>query len=62
MKNTSLTSIVGMTELMRAATIMNNATMAPLNIYAVVCLIYFLICFPLSVLSRKLEARVNVGR
>lgn len=61
-KNTSLTSIVGMTELMRAATIMNNATMAPLNIYAVVCLIYFLICFPLSVLSRKLEARVNVGR
>lgn len=61
-KNTSLTSIVGMTELMRGAAMMNNATMAPMNVYAVVCLIYFVICFPLSVLSRKLESRLNVGR
>lgn len=61
-KNTSLTSIVGMTELMRAAAIMNNATMAPMNVFAVVCLIYFVICFPLSLLSRKLEVRLHVGR
>lgn len=61
-KNTSLTSIVGMTELMRGAAMMNNATMAPMNVYVIVCLIYFVICFPLSVLSRKLESRLNVGR
>lgn len=61
-KNTSLTSIVGMTELMRTASMLNNATMAPMNVFAVVCLIYFAICFPLSLLSRKLEARLNVGR
>ncbi len=61
-KNTSLTSIVGMTELMRAAAMMNNATMAPMKVFAVVCVIYFVICFPLSLLSRKLEVRLNVGR
>jgi polar amino acid transport system permease protein len=61
-KNTSLTSIVGMTELMRAAAMMNNATFAPMKVFAVVCLIYFVICFPLSLLSRKLEVRLNVGR
>jgi polar amino acid transport system permease protein len=61
-KDTSLTSIVGMAELMRAATMMNNATMVPMNVYFVVCLIYFVICFPLSILSRKLEARLDVRR
>lgn len=61
-KNTSLTSIVGMTELMRAAAAMNNATMQPMRVFPVVCLIYFAMCFPLSVLSRKLERRLNVAR
>lgn len=61
-KNTSLTSIVGMTELMRAAAVMNNATMQPMRVFPVVCLIYFVMCFPLSVLSRKLERRLNVAR
>lgn len=61
-KNTSLTSIVGMTELMRAAAMMNNATMAPMKVFTVVCLIYFVICFPLSLLSRKLEVRLHAGR
>lgn len=61
-KNTSLTSIVGMTELMRAAAMMNNATMTPMKVFSVVCLIYFVICFPLSLLSRKLEVRLNVSR
>lgn len=61
-KNTSLTSIVGMTELMRAAAMMNNATMAPMKVFTVICVIYLVICFPLSVLSRKLEVRLNVGR
>lgn len=61
-KNTSLTSIVGMTELMRAAAMMNNATMAPMKVFTVVCVIYFVICFPLSVLSRKLERSLHVGR
>lgn len=59
-KNTSLTSIVGMTELMRAAAVMNNATMLPMRVFPMVCLIYFAMCFPLSVLSRKLERRLNV--
>jgi len=61
-KDTSLTSIVGMTELMRAANLMNNATMQPMRVFVVVCAIYFVICFPLSLLSRKLEGRLHVIR
>jgi polar amino acid transport system permease protein len=61
-KNTSLTSIVGMTELMRAANTMNNATFQPIRVFGVASLIYFALCFPLSLISRRLEARINAGR
>lgn len=57
-KNTSLTSIVGMAELMRAATAMNNATFQPMKVFAVVCLIYFALCYPLSRASQALEKRL----
>lgn len=56
-KNTSLTSIVGMTELMRAASMMNNATLMPTKVFGTVCLIYFAICYPISLLSRYLEGK-----
>ena len=51
-KNTSLTSIIGVTELMRASTNMNNATFEPMKVLAVASLIYFATCYPLSLISR----------
>lgn len=58
-KNTSLVSVVGFVELSRAAQLINNSIFEPFIIYLIVAVIYFLICFPLSMWSRKLEA--NTG-
>jgi polar amino acid transport system permease protein len=54
-KSTSLTSIIGFQELMRAANIINNATFSPLLVYGFASLIYFSMCFPLTRLSKNLR-------
>lgn len=55
-KNTSIVSIVGVLELTRSGQITSTATFQPLLVFSVVGLIYFVICFPLSLLARKMEA------
>lgn len=55
-KNTSIVSIVGVIELVRGGQITSSATFQPLLVFSVVGAIYFCICFPLSLLSRKMEA------
>lgn len=59
-KGTSLASIVGFMDVMRAAQIVNNATFEPYLIFPLVGAIYFALCYPLSTLSRWLERRLNV--
>jgi polar amino acid transport system permease protein len=58
-KNTSIVSVVGFVELSRAGTLVNNATFQPFQVFTLVAAIYFLICFPLSRLSRHLEKVMN---
>lgn len=58
-KNTSLVSVVGFVEMARAAQLVNNSIFEPFIIYQIVAVLYFLICFPLSMWSRRLER--NVG-
>ncbi|MEX1663128.1 amino acid ABC transporter permease [Thioclava sp. 15-R06ZXC-3] len=58
-KGTSLTSIIGFTELTRAGQIVNNATFDPFVVFGLVAVIYFLICWPLSLYARRLEARMR---
>ncbi|MFT6139880.1 MAG: polar amino acid transport system permease protein [Psychromonas sp.] len=41
---------------------LNNATFQPFKVFALVALLYFLICFPLSVLARYLENKNDVRR
>lgn len=60
-KNTSLASIVGYVELTRAGQVINNATFQPFIVFLVVAALYFALCFPLSLLSRRLERRLAVG-
>lgn len=55
-KNTSIVSIVGVIELVRGGQITSTATFQPLLVFSVVAVIYFCICFPLSLLSRKMES------
>jgi polar amino acid transport system permease protein len=61
-KGTSLASIIGFVELTRAAQIVNNATFHPFTIFGIVALAYFVICWPLSVYSRRMERRLAVAR
>jgi polar amino acid transport system permease protein len=58
-KSTSLASVIGFVELARAAQIVNNATFRPLLVYGSVAVIYFVMCWPLSFLSQRLERRLG---
>lgn len=57
-KGTSLASIIGFTELSRAAALINNVTLQSMLIFGLAGLIYFAICFPLSNWSQWLEKRL----
>jgi polar amino acid transport system permease protein len=61
-KNTSIVSVVGFVDLARAGQLLNNAFFQPFRIFGAVAAIYFLICFPLSRLSRYLERVFHAGR
>ncbi|WP_246739534.1 amino acid ABC transporter permease [Martelella sp. HB161492] len=58
-KNTSLASVVGIIELTRTAQIVSNATFKPLEVYLTAAAFYFLICFPITLVSRRLERRLS---
>jgi polar amino acid transport system permease protein len=59
LKGTSLASIIGFAELTRTAQMVNNATFRPFIVYGLVALLYFLLCWPLSAYSRRLEKRLD---
>ncbi|WBU56261.1 amino acid ABC transporter permease [Paracoccus sediminicola] len=58
-KGTSLASIIGFTELTRAGQIINNATFEPFLVFGTVAAMYFVLCWPLSLLARRLESRMR---
>ena len=57
-KGTSLASIIGFTELSRAASLINNVTLQSLLIFGLAGLIYFALCYPLSTWSQQLEKKL----
>lgn len=61
-KNTSIVSIIGVIELARAGNLVNNATFQPFKVFGTVALIYFAICWPISLLARRLEGKLNASR
>lgn len=56
-KDSSLVSVLGFVELTRAAQMINNSTFRSFTIFGTVAVLYFALCFPISRLSRRLEAR-----
>lgn len=60
-KNTSLASIVGFVELVRAGQLINNSIFQPFLVYLLIAVFYFAMCYPLSAWSRKLERRLQYG-
>ena len=57
-KGTSLASIIGFVELTRAAQVINNATFRPFTIFALVAAVYFVVCWPLSAYSKRMEQKL----
>ena len=60
-KGTSLAAIIGFTELTRAGQIINNATFQPMIVFTVVAIIYFVLCWPLSMLATYMERRLALS-
>jgi polar amino acid transport system permease protein len=56
-KGTSLAAIIGFVEVTRSGQIINNATFQPLIVFSVVAGIYFVLCWPLSLLAGHMERR-----
>jgi len=60
-KTTSVASLIGLTELARAATQVNTVTFQPVLVFGTVSLIYFMLCWPLSLYAGYLERKVGQG-
>jgi polar amino acid transport system permease protein len=61
-KGTALASIVGFAELTKTGSMISNATFKPFVVYSAVALMYFAICFPVSLYAKVLERKLHVGR
>jgi polar amino acid transport system permease protein len=61
-KGTALASVIGFIELTKAGTMITNATFKPFLVYSCVALMYFALCFPVSLYARKLERKARNGR
>jgi len=57
-KSTSLAAIIGFVELTRAGHLINATVFEPFLVFGIVAGIYFLLCWPLTVASRRLEVRL----
>lgn len=60
-KSTSLAAIIGFVEVTRAGQMLNNATFKPFLIFGIVSAIYFALCWPLTLTSRRLEKRLALS-
>lgn len=61
-QDTSLAYVIGLKEFLRSASIVDAREMRSLELYAFVGVVYFLICFTMSKLSKKLEAKRGHAR
>lgn len=61
-KNTSITSIIGVVELTRSGQLINNATFQPFQVFLVVAALYFALCFPLSTAAKRMERKLHAHR
>lgn len=60
-KSTSIAAIIGFVELTRAGQLMTDATFQPTVVYPTVAALYFILCWPLSLLAQALERRIDAA-
>ena len=61
-KNTSLAATIGFVELTREGQLTTASTFRPFAVYLTVAFLYFLLCFPLSQWSQRLERSLHASR
>jgi polar amino acid transport system permease protein len=61
-KDTSLASTIGFVELTREGQSTTAATFQPFAVYLTVAALYFVLCFPLTQWSRRMERRLYAAR
>ena len=61
-KGTALASVIGFVELTKAGSMISNATYQPFLVYACVALLYFALCFPVSLVAQSLERKLHANR
>lgn len=59
-KATALASVIGFIELTKAGSMAANATFRPFVVYSLVALLYFALCFPISLCAQALERKLHV--
>lgn len=59
-KSTSVASLIGFTELSRAAVQVNTITFEPVMVFGTVSALYFALCWPLSLYASHLERRLSI--
>jgi polar amino acid transport system permease protein len=60
-KGTALASIIGFVEITKTGSMIANATFQPFLVYSFVALFYFALCFPVSLLSKRLELKLSIS-
>jgi polar amino acid transport system permease protein len=58
-KGTALTSVIGFFEITKSGQAIANATFQPFLVYGCVALLYFALCFPLSLWSQRVMRRLH---
>ncbi|MDD3460244.1 polar amino acid ABC transporter permease [Mesotoga sp. SC_NapDC2] len=58
-KDTSIVSLVGMVEIVRTSRQIMQLTLSPFTAFSIVSMFFILVCYPLIVVSKKLEGGSN---
>ncbi|MBT9501525.1 MAG: amino acid ABC transporter permease [Burkholderiaceae bacterium] len=61
-KGTALASVIGFMELTKVGKTIANATFSPFLVFSCVALMYFVLCYPVSLYAKSLERKMHAQR
>lgn len=61
-KGTALASVIGFMELTKVGKTIANATYSPFLVFSCVAVVYFLLCYPVSLYAKSLERKLHAQR
>ena len=61
-KRQALASVIGFMELTKVGKTIANATFSPFLVFGCVALMYFVLCYPVSLYAKSLERKLHAQR